>query len=87
MAPLPRVFHCGDHMPKLVRLYLHSVIIGFALAAVFLALLIGFDVGGMRRLLATDHAMTAIAMGMIFFGTLFSGVQFAYRIFNLRDDD
>ena len=36
-------------MPKLVRLYIHHVLIGFALSAVFVGVLMWLDVVGLRN--------------------------------------
>ena len=36
-------------MPKLIALYIRSVAIGFGLSAVFLGLMLWFDVAGLRQ--------------------------------------
>ena len=40
----------GIPVPKLIRLYIDSVLVGVAAAIVFLVLLVVFDVGSLRRL-------------------------------------
>ncbi|TNY30739.1 hypothetical protein [Pelagovum pacificum] len=66
---------------RLCRLYLRSVAIGFAAAAVFVALLLGFDVGRLGQLVARDPAgMLAVLMLWIFNGIVFSGVQFGIAV-------
>jgi hypothetical protein len=75
-------------MPKLVRLYVTSVAIGFALSAVFLGLLVWLDVAGLSHLVL-QNASGGVAALMLFVmnGIVFSGVQFAIAISHLADDD
>jgi hypothetical protein len=78
-------------MLKLVRLYIVNVAIGFALAAVFTALLVIFDVAGLGRLiLGSSMGLVAGAMLVMFNGVVFAGVQFAIAVMRLaekpRDD-
>jgi uncharacterized membrane protein len=75
-------------MPKLIRLYITSVAIGFALSAVFLALLIGFDIAGLRHLvLETASGGIAAIMLFVMNGIIFAGVQFGIAIMRMADDD
>ena len=75
-------------MTKLIRLYITSVAIGFALSAVFLGLLIWADVGGLRHLvLETASGVVAAIMLFVMNGIIFAGVQFAIAIMRLADDD
>ncbi len=68
-------------MPGLVRLYIRSVAIGFALAALFEGAMIWQDVAGLGHLiLGSPKGWIAALMILAFFGTMFSGVQFAIRI-------
>ncbi|WP_211371235.1 hypothetical protein [Paracoccus limosus] len=65
-------------MPRLIRLYLRSITLGFSLGLIFTLLLLWSDVGGLRHLLMTTAGgWLAIALLLIFHGLLFSGVQFA----------
>lgn len=74
-------------MPKLVRLYITSVAIGFALAVLFVAALIAMDVAGLRHLiLGSDMGWVAGAMMVMFNGVVFAGVQFAIAVMRLADD-
>lgn len=74
-------------MPQLVRLYLISIAIGFALAIVFTALLLVLDVAGLRHLTAaTRGGWLAVAMLVMFHTVLFSGVQFAIHIMLMAED-
>jgi hypothetical protein len=75
-------------MPALVRLYIQSIVIGFVLAAVFTAGLIGADVAGLGHLvMGSDLGFVAVAMLVIFNGLIFSAVQFGFRIMALAEDD
>lgn len=68
-------------MPKLVRLYIQSVALGFAIAAAFTGGLLWLDVAGLGHLiLASDIGWIAVVMLVVFNGIVFSAVQFAYRI-------
>ncbi|MCF3974451.1 hypothetical protein [Paracoccus salsus] len=73
-------------MPRLVRLYVKSVLIGLALALSFTILLLVLDVGGLGRLvLASPVGWLAALMLVIFNAIVFSGVQFAFAIMRLAD--
>lgn len=74
-------------MPKLIRLYIVNVAFGFALAAGFVAALVGFDVAGVGRLvLQSDMGIVAALMLWVFHGVLFAGVQFAIAVMGLAED-
>lgn len=73
-------------MPKLVRLYIASVAIGFAVAALFVALLLMLDVVGLRGLiLGSDSGVLAVAMLVFFHGIVFAGVQFGIAVMRLAE--
>ncbi|WP_375689811.1 hypothetical protein [Pseudooceanicola sp. LIPI14-2-Ac024] len=72
-------------MPKLVRLYITSVAIGFAVAAVFAALLITFDIGHLRHLAQGPDGVLAVFLLWFFNGIVFSGVQFGFAIMRLAE--
>lgn len=76
-------------MPKLIKLYIVSTIIGFGLGAVFLAMLLWFDVAGLGRLvLASESGWIAGLMLWVSNGALFAGAQFGIAVMRLgRDDD
>jgi hypothetical protein len=75
-------------MPKLIRLYIMSVTIGFGLSSAFLALLVGFNVAGLGHLvLHTSSGGVAAVMLFVMNGIIFAGVQFAIAIMRLADDD
>lgn len=73
-------------MPKLVRLYITNVAIGFALAVVFVALLVWTDVANLRHLvLDTDMGWIAALMMVVFNGIVFAGAQFAIAVMRLAE--
>ena len=75
-------------MPELVRLYIRSVLIGFAVAAVFAAVLIWQDVMGVGHLiLGSPQGWIAALMLVVFNGIVFSGVQFGLRVMLMAEDD
>jgi TRAP-type C4-dicarboxylate transport system permease small subunit len=75
-------------MPELIRLYIRSVAFGFAISALFTGGLIWWDVAGIGHLiLGSDIGLVAAAMLVVFNGIVFSGVQFAYRIMAMAEDD
>ncbi|MDN5785588.1 hypothetical protein [Pseudorhodobacter sp.] len=76
-------------MPKLIRLYIVNVAIGFALAFAFVSGLICFDVAGLWHLFTeTDKGWLGFVMMVVFNGIVFAGVQFAYAVMSMaqRDD-
>lgn len=73
-------------MPKLVRLYIVNIAIGFGLSAVFLGVLLGLDVAGLRHLiLETEMGWLAGLMIFVFSGSIFAGVQFGIAVMGLAD--
>ncbi len=73
-------------MPKLVRLYITQVAIGFVVSAVFVALLLLLNIANLRHLIAGSE-VGLIALIMIWFmnGIVFAGVQFAYAIMSMAE--
>lgn len=73
-------------MPKLVALYIRSIAIGFALSAVFLALLVWRDIGGLQGLIFGSGAgLIAAVMLFVSNGIIFSGVQFAIAVMKMAE--
>lgn len=73
-------------MPKLISLYIRQVLIGFAIAAAFVAMLLWFDVAGLWGLISNDPAgPIAVAMLWISNGIVFAGVQFAIRVMMMAE--
>jgi len=74
-------------MPRLVRLYIRQVAIGFALAVLFVGLLLAFDVAHLRHLVThTEGGAVAVLMLVVFNGIVFSGVQFGIAVMRLAED-
>jgi hypothetical protein len=74
--------------PKLIKLYIKSCAIGFVLSAIFVAVMLGFDVMGLGGLVVrSDVGFVAVLMMWILNGVVFAGVQFAYVIMSMADDD
>ncbi len=73
-------------MPKLIRLYITQVALGFVISAVFVAVLLLLNVANLRHLI-TGSDIGFIALGMIWFmnGIVFAGVQFAYAIMSMAE--
>ena len=75
-------------MPKLIRLYIVNVAIGFALALAFVSAIVFFDVGGLRDLVTgSEMGWLAFVMMVVFNGIVFAGVQFAYAVMSLAAPD
>jgi hypothetical protein len=75
-------------MPALVRLYIQSVAVGFAIAATFTAGLLWFDVAGIGHLvIGSDIGWIAGVMLVVFNGIVFSAVQFAFSVMGMAERD
>lgn len=75
-------------MPKLIRLYITQVAIGFGLAGLFVAMLLWFDVANLWRLVShSDKAILAVLILWFSNGIVFAGVQFAIAVMRMKDDD
>lgn len=76
-------------MPRLVRIYIQNVLVGFGLSAAFVAALLYMNVGNLWHLISTsDMGWIAVLMLFMFNGIVFAGVQFAFVIMRMekRDD-
>ncbi|MBU3030290.1 hypothetical protein [Paracoccus marinaquae] len=75
-------------MTRLVRLYLVSILIGFALALAFTALLLLLDVAGLRNLVLGSSSGWLGALMLVFFNTiLFAGVQFGIAVMRMAEPE
>lgn len=73
-------------MPELVKLYIRQVLVGFAIAAVFVAGLLWADVARLRSLImATEGGWIALFLLFFFNGLVFAGVQFAIRVMMMAE--
>ena len=76
------------NLPRLVRLYIRQCLIGFAISGVFVGLILGFDVAGLRGLVTTTQGgYLAVFLLFFFNGLVFAGVQFAITIMRMGKDD
>lgn len=68
-------------MPKMVRVYIRSVLIGVVLSCCFVAALLALDVAHLRHLILNSNVGWLAMIMMIVFNTiLFAGVQFAIAV-------
>lgn len=75
-------------MPKLVRLYITQVAIGFGIAAAFVAMLLWFDIANLWHLVThSDKGLLAVIILWVSNGIVFAGVQFAIAVMRMKDDD
>ncbi|MCF2870030.1 hypothetical protein L0664_03025 [Octadecabacter sp. G9-8] len=75
-------------MPDLIKLYIKSCAIGFVLAAVFVGLVLWFDVAGLGHLIAgSDIGVMAVIVFWVLNGIVFAGVQFAIAVMGMAEDD
>jgi hypothetical protein len=75
-------------VPKLVRLYVVNVLIGFAIALAFVIALVWLDVANLRHLiLETEKGYLAFGLLVLSNGIVFAGAQFAIAVMRLADDD
>ncbi len=73
-------------MPKLIKLYIRSVALGFGIAAAFVAMLLYFNVMNLASLIF-DSDVGYIALYILWFmnGIVFAGVQFAWSIMAMAE--
>jgi len=75
-------------MPKLIKLYIVNVAIGFALAGAFVGMLMWFNIANLWHLVSTsDKGWLAVLLLWISNGIIFAGVQFGIAVMRLKDDD
>ncbi|MDO5630274.1 MAG: hypothetical protein Q4G22_00385 [Paracoccus sp. (in: a-proteobacteria)] len=75
-------------MPKLVRLYITHVLIGFAIAIAFTALLIGLNVANLQHLVLNVRGGWLAVILLIVFNTIvFGGVQFAIAVMRMAEPE
>ncbi|MCF6232306.1 MAG: hypothetical protein L3J36_04290 [Rhodobacteraceae bacterium] len=73
-------------MPKLVRLYIRHVLIGFAIAAAFVAMLLWFNVMNLWHLISTsDVGVLALIILWFAHGIVFAGVQFGLAVMSMAE--
>lgn len=73
-------------MPKLIKLYIRHVAIGFAIAAAFVAMLLWFNVMNLSHLISTsDVGLLALVILWFAHGIVFAGVQFGWAVMNMAE--
>ena len=73
-------------MPELIKLYIRHVVIGFAIAAAFVAMLLWFNVMNLWHLISTSD-VGLIALFVLWFshGVVFGGVQFGLAVMSMAE--
>lgn len=73
-------------MPEIARFYIRHSLIGFALSAVFVALLLSVNVANLQHLILTSPSW-ALALFMLWFfnGIVFAGVQFGIAVMAMAE--
>lgn len=75
-------------MPKLIRLYIINVAIGFGIAAAFVGMLLYFNVANLWHLVSSsDMGWLAVLMIWVSNGVIFAGVQFGIAVMRMKDDE
>lgn len=78
-------------MPDLIKLYICNVAIGFGIAALFVGMLLWFNVMNLWYLVThNDAGLLAVFLLWFMNGIVFAGVQFAYAVMQMAresDDD
>ncbi len=75
-------------MPVLVRLYICECLLGFALAIGFSMALVILNVGNLGHLIGTVRGgWLAFLLLCVFNGIVFSGVQFAWTVLRMTEDE
>ena len=75
-------------LPKLVRLYIQQVLIGFGISVAFVAMLLLANVGNLQHLIFnTSGGFLALFMLFFFNGLVFAGVQFAITIMRMGEPE
>ncbi|TGD62683.1 hypothetical protein EYC08_15400 [Tabrizicola sp. WMC-M-20] len=73
-------------MPKLIRLYIVNVAIGFGLSVAFVTGLVWLDVAGLQHLiLQSSMGWVAALMMVMVNGVVFGGVQFAIAVMRMAE--
>jgi apolipoprotein N-acyltransferase len=73
-------------MPKLVKLYIRNVLIGFGVAAAFVAMLLWFNVMNLWGLVThSESGILAVFLLWFMHGIVFAGVQFAWAVMSLAE--
>ena len=73
-------------MPVLIKLYIRHSFIGFGISAIFVGILLYFNVMNLWAMISHDKsAVLAVFILWFFNGTIFASVQFAYAVMSLAE--
>ena len=77
----------GVAVPILVQFFIKHILIGFGLAAVFVGMLLGFDVMGLRGMIAREEYWPSALFNLCFGNaTVIGAVQVAYAVMCMAED-
>ncbi len=75
-------------MPHLILFLARHALTGFAVAAFFVAAVVGFDVAGVGSMMArSEHGFLLAALLFFKLGLTFASVQMGVAVFALKDED
>jgi hypothetical protein len=75
-------------MPKFIRHYMTQIAIGFGLGAVFVAMLLYFNIANLWHLVSqSEDGWLAVLILWFANSMIFAGVQFALAAIGVNDDD
>ncbi len=75
-------------MPELIKLYIRSALWGLVLAAIFVAILLWFNVANLGALVfGSDAGIIAVLALWISNAVVFGGVQFGFKIMAMAERD
>lgn len=75
-------------MPRLIRLYITQVFIGFGLSAIFVGALLATNTLNLWHLVSnSSDGILAVVVMWVLNGIVFAGVQFAISIMRMAGDD
>ncbi|ABF64855.1 hypothetical protein HGD90_05870 [Rhodobacteraceae bacterium R_SAG7] len=75
-------------MPELIKLYIKSALWGLVLAALFVAILLWFNIANLGALVfGSDSGVIAVLALWISNAVVFGGVQFGFKIMAMAERD
>ena len=75
-------------MPKIIRLLIVQTVVGFGLGAMFVGMLLWFDVANLWYLVSnTDSGPFAAALLWVLNGSVFAAAQFGIALMRLAPDE
>ena len=75
-------------MPDLIKMYIRQCAIGYGISAVFVGMLLYFNVANLWHLVThSDVGVLAVILLWVFNGIVFAGVQFGIAIMMLKPDE